>query len=211
MPILFVGNALLVLTLPWLPAFQYGLPGFPEDPLGLSTAERIELANTGVRSIWPLGPGPELLDAARLPDGQPAFTAAEVTHMEDVRAVIRGTLIAWLLALGAIVTGVAILRPGERRERLRRALFAGGLLTGCLVGVVALVGLVSFDFFFETFHSVLFERGTWQFPNDSTLISLYPERFWMTAALIGVLLVLVQTIVAIVIGRTDTRGGKASR
>lgn len=211
MPILFFGNALIVLILPWLPAFQYGLPGFPDDPLGLSTAERIELANTGVRSIWPVGPGPELLEAARLPDDQLAFTAAEVTHMEDVRTVVRGTLIAWLLALGAIATGVAMLRPGERRERLRRALFAGGLLTGSLVGVVALVGLVSFDFFFEAFHSVLFERGTWQFPNDSTLISLYPERFWMTAALIGGLLVLIQTVIAIAIGRADPSGGGASR
>jgi len=200
LPVLFTGNALLILLLPWLPAFQYALPGFPADSLGLTGAERLELADTGVRSIWPVGPGPELLETARLPDGAPAFTVAEISHMEDVRAVVRGAMLAWLLALLAFLVGAVL--PGRGRH-LARAALAGGLLTAGLVGVVGLVGLVSFDFFFDAFHSVLFERGTWEFPTDSTLIRLYPERFWMTAALIGAGLILVQAAAAVVIGRSS--------
>ena len=203
LPVLFAGNALLVLLLPWLPAFQYALPGFPADTLGLTGAERLELADTGVRSIWPVGPGPDLLETARLPDGAPAFNAAEISHMEDVRAVVRGALLAWLLALVSCVAGVALVGRAGRARCLSRAALTGGLLTAVLVGAVALVGLISFDFFFEAFHSVLFERGTWEFPTGSTLIALYPERFWMTASLIGALLVLAQVVIAVVIGRSS--------
>lgn len=210
-PILIVGNSLLVLLMPWLPAFQYALPEFPEDPSGLTGGERTELANTGVRSIWPVGPGPNLLETAELPDGEPAFTVAEISHMDDVRAVVRVTLGAWLAALAIFLAGAAIFGRGEGTGGLRRALLAGGLLTAGLLAVVALIGLTSFDFFFEGFHSILFESGTWQFPMDSTLIELYPERFWMTAALIGGLLILAQVVIAVALGRARPDAGDPVR
>jgi uncharacterized membrane protein len=53
-----------------------------------------------------------------------------------------------------------------------------------VLGLVVLGGLAAvFDFstFFAAFHSLFFAAGTWQFPYDSLLIRLFPERFWTTA------------------------------
>jgi integral membrane protein (TIGR01906 family) len=69
------------------------------------------------------------------------------------------------------------------------ALLRGGLLSlGLLLGVGATM-VLSWEWFFVTFHRLLFEDGTWTFGYSDTLIRLFPVRFWMDvgALLVGVL------------------------
>lgn len=192
LPLVLAGNSLILLLVPWLADFQYALPGFPDDPLGLSPGERLDLAREGIRSIWPVGPGTELLTDARLPSGAPAFEPGEVTHMEDVRSVVRGALLLWLVALMALVGSLARLDSNRGRDGVRRALRSGAVATVGALAVIGLFALVSFDTFFRGFHGVFFEPGSWEFPADSTLISLYPSRFWATATALLVGLTVIQ-------------------
>lgn len=196
LPLVLAGNSLILLLVPWLADLQYALPGFPDDPLGLSPGERLELAREGIRSIWPVGPGSELLVQARLPWGEPAFTAGEVTHMEDVRGVVRGALLLWLVAVVVLAGSVARLRSRGGSDAVRRALRGGAVATVVALLAVGFFALVSFDTFFRSFHELLFEPGSWEFAADSTLISLYPSRFWATATALLVVLTLAQAALA---------------
>ena len=202
-PLVLAGNSLILLLIPWLADFQYALPGFPDDPLGLNPDERLALAREGIRSIWPVGPGTSLLAEATLPGGSPAFGADEVRHMEDVRAVVRGALVLWLVAVLVAVPSLFLLR-GRGAGTIPVVLKRGAVATVAAVIVVGLFAVLSFDTFFRTFHDLLFESGSWQFPADSTLLALYPTRFWTVATALLVGLTLIQaTILALVPGRAN--------
>jgi hypothetical protein len=191
-PVVLVGNTLLVLVNPWFVHAQYAVPGFPDDSRGLSDGERTELAVTGIRSIRPGSGGVELLREARLPSGGPAFEEREIQHMEDVRRLVAGSLIAWAIALVLGVGAVLALRringpPAFRlpwthaRGPVRRALVGGAYLTIAAMALAGLVMLVDFDLFFDGFHGVFFEGDSWQFDDGDTLLQLYPDFFWGVA------------------------------
>ncbi len=192
LPLILVGNAVWLLLNSLFVEAQYALPGFPVDPDGVQDPARTELAKTGVASIRPGSEGVALLEAARLPNGEPAFDAREVRHMADVRSLVTGLTIAWAVALaGAVAAGVALRRLAEP-DALRRALFRGALVTVVGMVLLGLLMAVSFETFFEGFHELLFEPGTWRFSDADTLRQLYPDAFWSIAGATVAVLVLAQ-------------------
>ena len=215
-PIVLVGNTLLVLVNPWFVHAQYAIPGFPDDDIGLSDDERTDLAVTGIRSIRPGSEGTELLREARLPDGTPAFDEDEIRHMDDVRALVRGTLIAWAIALVLGLGALLALRRIDGPSPLRlpwtpalgpvgTALVGGAYLTIAAMALAGLVMLIDFDFFFDDlFHGLFFEGDSWQFDDEDTLLQLYPEFFWGVAGATLAALVVLQA--AAVIGVARKRG-----
>ncbi len=52
-----------------------------------------------------------------------------------------------------------------------------------LLGLAAWM-LIGFEGFFQAFHGVFFESGTWVFSYSDTLIRLFPLPFWQDAGLI---------------------------
>jgi len=177
-PLVVLGNALIVLLFPWFAHFQYALPGFPDDPFGLSGAARADLGATGIRSIWPVGAGPDLLREARLPDGALAFNAREIRHMIDVRELVQVSLLLWLAALAAASGAALALNNSGRPEAIRRALGIGAAVTIGLLAVAGLAMAIDFETIFDQFHRLFFADGTWTFGNDETLRRLYPDAFW---------------------------------
>jgi integral membrane protein (TIGR01906 family) len=149
-------------------------------------------------------------------NGRPAFDAAAVSHLMDVRGVLDGARIATGIsaALLAVWVGLCIAR------RRWRAL-AGGMRAGAyaLFGSLVLAGLSAFlDFstFFAAFHGLFFAAGTWTFPYDSMLISLFPERFWvasglawaaLSAACAGGLLVAARAVPSVTLTALREEGG----
>lgn len=191
-PVILVGNAVWLLLGPWFVEFQYALPGFPADPAGLGDPQRAELAKTGVGAVRPIGEGVELLREARLPGGEPAFDEREVSHMADVRGVMAGLLIVWGIALAcAVAAGLALRRLGQPGSA-RRALCRGALLTVAGMALLGVFMAVAFDTFFDAFHGLLFEDGTWRFDDSATLRRLYPDAFWGVAGATVAVLVLAQ-------------------
>ncbi|MCA9894424.1 MAG: DUF1461 domain-containing protein, partial [Anaerolineae bacterium] len=53
---------------------------------------------------------------------------------------------------------------------------------GAIVGIVV-AAIFAWDTFFALFHSLFFQEGSWQFYYSDTLIRLYPEQFWLDAAI----------------------------
>jgi len=112
--------------------------------------------------------------------GAPLLSAGERAHLVDVGGLLRAIL-------GAGLGGLLILAFARRRRRawLRVAVRDGALLIagGALIAAAAFV--LAFDATFAFFHGLFFTAGTWTFnPATDHLVQLYPERFWILAALL---------------------------
>ncbi|MEX0621043.1 MAG: DUF1461 domain-containing protein [Solirubrobacterales bacterium] len=204
-PLVILGNALLVLLVPWFAHLQYALPGFPEDAFGLSGSDRASLGATGIRSIWPVGPGTDLLVDSRLPDGSVAFGPVEIRHMGDVRSLVRALLVLWLVSVTAAVAVAFRLKRTNQSDTVRRGLRLGSLITIGAMAVIGIAMLINFDVVFDGFHQIFFEPGTWTFSDEETLRRLYPDAFWGIAAGLLAALALLQAV--LLLGSTKPARG----
>lgn len=187
--VLILGSVRLVMTEAYM-QLEYQRPGFPEDIFGFTTEDRLEYGPYGIRYIVGNKDISYLGDLEI--DGQPAFNADELQHMEDVQVVTLAAFqVLLILASGMAAGSILLARQKPTRHLLPKSLRYGGLLTLGLVAVAFLLVLINWDFFFASFHEVFFADGTWQFSRADTLIRLYPEQFWFDAAVsIGVLTLL---------------------
>lgn len=112
--------------------------------------------------------------------GAPLLSDGERAHLVDVGGLLRTVLGAGVG--GLLLLGFARLR---RRTWLRAAARDGALLIagGALAAAAAFA--LAFDATFSFFHGLFFAAGTWTFnPATDRLVQLYPERFWILAALL---------------------------
>jgi len=191
MPILFLAANLRIVTGHWFVRWEYRRPGFPSDPFGLSTAERIRLAEV-CQDYLASNADISLLADLELDDDQPAFNQRELRHMADVQAVYQGLTIAGIVV--ALIWGAAIaavVATGRPDRLIPAALVNGSLFTLGLLAAVGAFMLVSWGQFFTTFHRLFFEGTTWIFPPSDTLIRLFPIRFWIdiAATIVGLLVI----------------------
>jgi len=110
----------------------------------------------------------------------PLLSAGERSHLVDVGGLLRSVLAGGFG--GLIVLTLARLR---RRAWLRAAVRDGAALIvgGALVAAAAFT--IAFDATFTFFHGLFFATGTWTFnPATDRLVQLYPESFWILAALL---------------------------
>lgn len=199
-PILLLALNLRLVTGHWFVRWEYSKPGFPPDPFGLSTEERIRLAQV-CQDFLASNADISLLADLKLPDGDLAFNQRELRHMSDVQAVYHALTIAGVISgliWGSI--GIALVTSGQAAERIPNAVLNGGLVT---LGVLLTVGgfmVLSWGDFFTTFHRLFFEGSTWIFPNSDTLIRLFPIRFWIDIAATLVGLMAVEAVVLSTLG-----------
>ena len=180
-PILIIlGSARLLATDAYL-AFEYAKTSFPPDTYGFTPQQRLELASTNIHYVRAHLPDDTL--AMQILDGVPIYTAREVSHMADVQSVFQAILRLWQVAL---VLGLLVaFLLWERGERLvlTSAIQLGGLLTsGVILGIAALAAF-AWQRWFNLFHLVLFQPGSWLFSYSDTLIRLFPVEFWFDATL----------------------------
>jgi hypothetical protein len=139
--------------------------------------------------------------------GTPVLDAAERSHMRDVGGVVRGLVLADLVAL--IAAGLAGWRL--RRERHRRGMLlliaAAGL--GALAILLAAFFALAFDTAFAAFHAIFFKAGTWQFGPDSNLLRFFPEPFWFEIALVAGATIVLSALLVALLGRRDLGADQA--
>jgi len=183
-PLALVFLGLRLLLTPLFLQVEYRMPGFPADDYGFTLEDRLAYAPLALDYLLNDAP-PSFLADLTFPNGSTLFTDREVSHMLDVKNVVRpamavgyGVWIA-LLALGAWA------RWGGWWSEYRAGLRRGGWLTAGLVAVIAVGAAVSFWQFFTLFHGLFFEGESWIFLYSDTLIRLFPIRFWQDAFLMA--------------------------
>lgn len=206
MPVFIVLLWLRIVWNPWFVQWEYNKPDFPLDRYGYTNEQRVEYVLQWIdyyNSNQSPAEGAQFFNALRYPGTNlPMYAPGEVNHMIDVR-LLTDKLWRILPVAGVVVIGGLLLLLGRRATRRDgyAALFVGGLIsTVLLVGVILFV-LLSWQTFFVTLHDIFFPPGTWTFGYESTLIRLFPDKFWFDA---GVLLVggaLVISIIVTWIGR----------
>jgi len=192
LPILLIGVNLRIVTSHWFVHWEYERPGFPADPYGLSTSERIRLA-TVCQDYLASNADIALLANLELPSGEPAFNERELRHMADVQDVFFALTVAGgMSGLLWLSVGAASLRSGWMKDRYLNAVLNGSLLTFGMLAAVGGFMAVSWGEFFIAFHRLFFAGDTWLFPNSDTLIRLFPIRFWIDVAIVLVALTVLE-------------------
>ena len=199
--LLLLAGARLLLSYEFL-RFEYTRPGFPADPYGFTTEDRLEYGMEAISFLFN-AKGVEELARLRLPrercwqpsadaSGCPLFTARELGHLEDAKRLLSIGFTASVLCLLAVFFATVCVIFGPIRVILRRAILSGfsaGLMHGAYLTLAIIVALAAFaaaawDRAFDMFHEILFPAGNWRFPFSDSLIRLYPEQLFVDAAFV---------------------------
>ncbi|MEQ8673390.1 MAG: TIGR01906 family membrane protein [Aggregatilineales bacterium] len=195
-PILLILISVRLVMSPLFLQVEYNRPGFPEDIYGFTTDDRLEYAPYALDYLLNDSDISYLGDLT-FPDGSSLYNSSELHHMEDVKVVTRSAyLLLVIIAIAFTITSIGMWRQKSLRADLQIGLFNGALFTICLLVSIIFFALFAWDLFFDTFHEMFFEAGTWRFAFSDTLIRLFPEQFWFDAALvIGGMTLIVATII----------------
>lgn len=192
LPIVLVVVAARLVMTPQFLHWEYTRAGFPADRYGFTTEDRLHYGALGVQFLLERQPI-SVLAEQRLPGERcfppqaqpcPMFNERELRHMVDVQQVTSG---AFTLAggAGALLAGTASYLIAQRRLwTLLQALEWACIVFLSAIIFIALTVVLAWDVFFDTFHALFFEDGTWRFFYSDTLIRLYPEQFWMDASVV---------------------------
>lgn len=187
MPI-FLGFGTIRAVINWnYPAFEY--PRIMPDRYGWTPQQRLDLAEATLAYMQRWEPADDvifMLEELRDPNtAEPLYNEREIQHMIDVKNLTDAIQIGAWLATIVVVGGLVILlwKPNTRTAAYK-ALYVGGLTTVAILAFLALLIVLAWGFFFQTFHELLFPPGTWTFNYTDALIRLFPEQFWFDAGLI---------------------------
>ncbi|MGI9147945.1 MAG: TIGR01906 family membrane protein [Chloroflexota bacterium] len=184
---------------------DFMLRGFQDNHVaattGLDDAQMVRIADAFV-AYFQAPPGQIQMQVTAFGQPRALFNDREVTHMQDVQALIQWFLRMQVVAAAVVVPRVAIAvlfdhSPGPIG---REMLWSSGLMVA-LVILVALLSLMDFEALWTRFHQIAFRNDLWQLdPTRDYLIMLFPEPFWFTATIRMATTVAVQTLVLVVTG-----------
>ena len=180
LPYILIMFSIRVLFTPSFLAFEYNFPGFPEDPYGFTTEERMKWGTESIQYLFN-NEEPQFLGNLRFDNGSPIYNEREISHMVDVKVLLQQTLTVFyfLVAIYLLIIIWSILK--RQKKMLWDSLSKGGWLTVGLIGMILLAVAVSFNALFTAFHRIFFEGDTWLFYYSDTLIRLFPIRLWQDA------------------------------
>ena len=117
------------------------------------------------------------------------FNEKEKQHLLDVRnAIDFSTMLLYifiiLFVLLLIASAFALKVNNYIVNFVGKILVFGGFLTIILAGILFLLISTDFPTTFESFHSLLFEKGTYVFdPTKEVIVNLYPEQLFLDLGL----------------------------
>lgn len=189
-PVILLMTAVRLLLTPLFVDLEYSMPGFPQDPYGMTFPQRRQYAKLALdyllndESIAYLGD-------QQFEDGAPLYNERELSHMEDVKELTQAVINVWIILLaGLAIVGLLAWRLG-RWDAMRAGLARGGQITIGLILLILVFVALSFNALFTGFHRLFFEGDSWLFLYSDTLIRLFPLRFWQDVFIaLGVLALL---------------------
>ena len=195
-PLALIGTALRILLSPLFFNIEYRMPYFPADEYGFTQQDRLRWAPFAVDYLINNADISYLGDL-KFENGSPLYNERELTHMADVKNVVRGALNVWYISLAILALLAMLAWRGDWVYEFINGLRRGGMwMIGLAVslGLIAGIGIaISPDVFwqfFTFFHSIFFEGDSWLFYYSDTLIRLFPIRFWQDTFLWAAILAL---------------------
>lgn len=179
-PLFIILTSIRILTNPLYPQFEYNTPSFPPDPYGFTKADRLKYAGLSIDYLLN-NSDISYFDQFKLADGSPMYNERELSHMRDVKILIKNTFLGWgILGILLILVGV-ISWQQKNLGPFFMGLSRGGWATLVIIGLILVGVVVSFNGLFTDFHRIFFAGDTWLFYYSDTLIRLFPMQFWQDA------------------------------
>lgn len=204
MPFFLITSAVRLLFNPVLLPLEYNMPGFPPDPYGFTTADRIHWSKYAVEYLYN-DAGIEYLGDLRFPDGSPLYNERELSHMVDVKVWFQGLLTTWWVLLGLILLAGLVAWQAGWLSAFWMAVSNGGWATiGLIVGILLLVA-INFSALFTVFHRIFFKGDTWLFEYSDTLIRLLPMRLWQDLFIAAGAVILLLALLCAFLGKRLAR------
>ncbi|MGE5643621.1 MAG: TIGR01906 family membrane protein [Byssovorax cruenta] len=195
-PLALIGLGVRVILTPVFLRVEYRMPHLPPDDYGFTTEDRLRWS----RYDWDYllnNADISYLGDLKFDNGQPLYNERELSHMQDVKRVITGSMRVWYLSLAILAALGVWAWFGGWWDFYRLGLMRGGwLMVGLAVtiGLIVVIGIAInpnvFDVFFTWFHGLFFEGDSWLFLFSDTLIRLFPIRFWEDAFLLAAVIAL---------------------
>lgn len=204
-PFILIMAAIRLLINPLFLKVEYNLPNFPADPYGFTTVERLKWGGLSMDYLVN-AESDEFLATLQFEDGTPLYNERELSHMLDVRVLVKSALTVWYILLGAaLVIGLAAWKFGYLKE-MWKAIIWGGWLTLGAIFLVILSTFIDFSALFTAFHGLFFQGDTWLFYGSDTLIRLYPLKFWSDAFIyVGIITVFGALLCIFIPGKLSRR------
>ena len=135
---------------------------------------------------------------------QNLFNHREISHMKDVKDLVRGVYIL-AVASSLYITAIALigfcLQKGKFVLLLSKQISWGGGLTLMLLVVFGIAALVGFDSLFLKFHQLSFANDFWRLdPRTDYLVRIFPQGFWFDATIWVTIRVIVAALILTVAG-----------
>jgi integral membrane protein (TIGR01906 family) len=201
-PFFLIMTSIRLLITPLYPQVEYRMPYFPPDTYGFTLQDRLKWSKISIDYLVNDANISYLADQ-RLDDGTPLYNERELSHMLDVKILVKQMITAWTIMSGIYVILLAWAWRREWMPDLLRALGRGGIWTIGLV-VMVLVGVaVSFNGLFTAFHRIFFTGNTWLFLFSDSLIRLFPIPFWRDGFIMMGLATILGAVILILIGRRE--------
>lgn len=126
--------------------------------------------------------------------------SSALDHLQDCIPIFVTARIMIVLSLVFALVGILLLILRRRRKLAGWIMFVTPL---AVIGITTALGIwafVDFDSLFTKLHSLFFANGTWLFPADSLLITLFPEGFWMGMGIVWVVVSIIACLIVSLIG-----------
>ena len=179
-PIFLIMTAIRLLLNPALLQFEYNSPNFPPDTYGFTTQDRLKWAGLSLDYLLNNSDISFLADL-KFSDGTSIYNDRELSHMQDVKALIQHMITAWYILIGVLLAMGVWAWLGHWMASFWQGISRGGWLTIALIAVILVFVFTSFESLFTDFHRIFFTGNSWIFLYSDTLIRLFPLPFWQDA------------------------------
>ena len=128
------------------------------------------------------------------------YSPLELAHMGDVQAIFQGVYLTALVSCLLTVVLIILLRRNGRD--VRRVAQAAGITVLALVAALGTISVtIGFDALFIAFHELVFSNNFWLLPEDSGLIRLFPENYFMSYFFIALSATVVVALILMILSR----------
>lgn len=198
-PVFLVTSAVRLWGTPLYPQLEYNRPGFPPDPYGFTTQDRLKWSRYLFDYVWN-DAGPSYLADLRFQDGQRVFNDREVSHMVDLKVLAQIMMKVWL-GVVVILVGLGLWAwRGKWMSRYWQSIASGGWATVGFVFFILVAVAISFQTLFTDFHRIFFTGNSWVFEYSDTLIRLLPLPLWQDTFIVVGALTIIGGLICIVLG-----------
>ena len=110
------------------------------------------------------------------------YTQREKDHLKDVKSIIQRVNYQLYINLFALLTIAFILTVNKKKNLLQEGTKQASVFGLMAMFLLFVASIFNFELFLVKFHQVTFANDYWLLPQNSNLINLFPQEFFVNFA-----------------------------